>query len=152
MAEHGQKGKFGNIDVKRMTLPDGSQIIVGYDVAGKEKWILKETGDEDRLLLDEDMDGGLDRMVLNKGVGLKGEKKATNELNAFIPMSQLSKDAKVEADLDPQQVFVYKIEKDAEGFKIKAVNFTTGETEELTGVKAEETSKKLQEMFAKNLE
>ncbi|KKP85986.1 hypothetical protein A3B84_02675 [Candidatus Nomurabacteria bacterium RIFCSPHIGHO2_02_FULL_35_13] len=152
MVEHGQKGRWNNIEVKKLTLSNGDQIIVGYDATGKEKWILKETGDGSRLLLDENMDGELDRMVLNKEEkGSNSKRKAFNELKAFSSMNYLSKEAKAQADLDPEQVFLYKVEKDAEGFKIKAVNFSTGDTEELTGPEAKKQAEKLQEMFAKTL-
>lgn len=164
MAEHGQKGRFGNMDVKKMTLADGSQIIVGYDASGKEVWVMKESREGRTLYLDENMDGDVDGMVLNKeGEEVyeeKGFKEETrrgsrigfNELKAFTPIDELSEQAKIEAGLDPEKVFVYRVVKGPEGgFEVIAVNFSTGETEKVTGSEAEKQKKRLQEMFVNSI-
>lgn len=147
MNEKGQKGSMGNVDIKRWISPDGQEIIVGYDSKGKEKWLTHEEKDASKMFLDSDLDGVVDRMVLNKTGENKNKESAFNTMKIFSSIDQLGQEAEVEASLDPEKVSIFEIQKDENGLAIKAVNFSTGETEELKGEEAKKYVKALQGMF-----
>ncbi len=147
ISEKGQKGNIGNTKVEKWVSPDGQKLIVGYDENGKAKWMMSEEKNGGRLLIDNNLDGSADRMVLNKTSGIKGEKSAFNEMDAFTPLDKLQENAKVEADLDPENVFIYDISAENNGYVVKAVNFATGESTEVTGEEANKYVAGIQGMF-----
>jgi hypothetical protein len=132
LSEAGQKGRIGNCNVKQLTMPNDNRIIGGYDAEWKEIWIIVEK--PDTLFLDSNIDGTVDRVVVNNTRKRASIKMAENELNSFLPFAELAENAEMEADLDPQKISVY-----SEAMKI---DFNTGKIS-----KAGDDMKEQQEAF-----
>ena len=144
--EKGQSGYIGEQKSARWVSPDGSEVVIGYNEAGKEQWML--VGDETNLFLDRGMDGTADRYILNKTNQHKRIKKAFNSLNAFINIDDLSKEASIAYDLAPEPLSIFEIGSDETGAKMKSVDFESGGTEEASREDAVRYRQGLQKMFA----
>ncbi len=177
VAEHGRKYTTSSVNmgvldytenIKKMILPNSrTEITIGYDLANKEQWLMGESEDGQYVLLDENMDGEIDRFVLNDEVRKKkfymsesefqqelkeyGEtfkmaKKSNSKNTAFTPIDFLTKEARITRS-DDKKIFVYQIERFIKDCKVKIVDFSSGETIEVTGSEAKEEEKQLQKIF-----
>ncbi len=144
--EKGQKMTIGSSEAKRFTSVDGREFVVGYDMTGKELWVTVKSDGNSRFMLDRNLDGAVDRLVLDKSDN--PTETPFSEMKLFTDMSTLSEEARVESRLEDKAVKVYELGNSS----MTAVDFQTGETGLLEGDEAEKLSEKVQNIFLQSID
>lgn len=147
----GQEGKIESIPVRKWVSPEGETLVVAFGPDGKPLWLLDEGKGSEVLFLDKDVDGDVDRILLNhqkaeSPVRAKA-KSAFNYLKILLPMEILSSDARTTADLMPENVKVFEFGEENGESLVSCVDFQTGKSEELIGEEAKELTSKTQKLF-----
>lgn len=147
----GQEGKIESIPVRKWVSPEGETLVVAFGPDNKPLWLINESKGSEVLFLDKDADGDIDRVLFNyekaEGPEKMGAKAASNYLKILSPMERLTSDARIEANLVPEDVKVFQFGEESGESLVTAVDFQTGESEELIGEEAEKLTSKIQGLF-----
>lgn len=162
VGKNGQEGTINTMKVKRWISSNGEELIVGYDYDKKEICLIKQNADHSEFMVDQNFDGLIDKIVLNKEKysgneefkKIKENAKGTeNLLTGLSSMEDLAFEADVGSRLSPKKVLVYELSLGKDGKTlIKSVNFSDGESSELIGEEAEKYAKTMQFIFAAQLD
>jgi len=162
IGKNGQEGTINTMKVKRWISPSGEELIIGYDYDKKEICLIKQNADHSEFMIDQNFDGLVDKIVLNKQKysGNEEFKKVKenaqgteNLLKGLSSMEDLAFEAEMRSRLLPQKVLVYELSLSKDGKSlIKSVNFSDGESSELVGEEAEKYAKTMQFIFAAQLD
>ncbi len=142
------------IPIRRWTASDGHIVEAAYDAAGKPTWVFGESSDGERRYVDEDADGLVDRVVMNRSTLRLGgrpksatHKSAENNLHMLQSMEDLARAAEMTSSLAPEDTLVFSIDRSGEGVSMRDVDFKSGGTARLEGAEAAELARKVQARF-----
>ena len=147
----GQEGKIESIPVRKWVSPEGETLVVAFSPDGKPLWLIDEGKGSEVLFLDKDVDGDIDRILFNRqkaeGPVKAKAKSAFNYLKILSSIEGLASDARTTADLMPENVKVFEFGEENGELLVTAVDFQTGESEQLIGEEAEKLTSKVQGLF-----
>ncbi|OGY84528.1 MAG: hypothetical protein A3F54_05470 [Candidatus Kerfeldbacteria bacterium RIFCSPHIGHO2_12_FULL_48_17] len=149
MAEKGSPGHIERTPTSRYVSPDKSLVTqVGYSDENRSKvvWVSQDRNRGALRLYDRGGDGKIDRIIVNNS-GEVRQREAWNDVNGFTPLSSLVGEAETVADLAPENLKVYDIDRSGGGITVRSVDFSTGKFEELTGPAAENLVKRFDGMY-----
>jgi hypothetical protein len=159
VSEKGQKGVANpgtpfETPIGEIKTPNKETVRVGYDKkTSQPNWFVLENEDGSMRFFDEGADGSINRVIINKQENEKPQAKSQkNDINTFASMDGLAEDARVIADVDPENVKIFEISFEGKQLEIKIVDFQTGEASIATGEAAEKLASTVQGSFTNALE
>lgn len=148
----GREGRLNNTPVKKLETPDGKIIIVGYNEKGEAKWLIQENGDASMRMIDYNVNGTAERVIINNEKGPKNRKSADNDLNSFSGIEYLATQARISSDLKPEDIQVNSFVIEDEKRILRTVDFKTGEAgETVDEAEVSRVDEKTQTVFGKKL-
>jgi len=159
VTEKGQKGVANpgtpfETPIGEIKTPNKETVRVGYDKkTSQPNWFILENEDGSMRFFDEKADGSVNRVIINKQENEKPQAKSQkNDISTFESMDGLAEDARVIADVDPENVKIFEITFEGEQIEIRIVDFQTGEASIATGEAAEKLASTVQGSFNNALE
>jgi len=159
----GRSGRMNQTPIKKLDLPDGSAIIVGYNDKGKAKWLMYENADGSITIInfnlaDENGKGGgtADRIIFNnKKITNPNQEKAFNHSIAFSNDSFLATDARITASVKedrPEDVQVHTLTTVDGERVIRSVDYKSGEATEIANkAEVENYDRRIQLLYGNKL-
>lgn len=150
----GFEGIMERTRIRKFATKSGHTVETGYNSMGDEGkpvWIFDETGDGIFRQVDLDADGFIDRLIVNKSQGSARIRSAENDMYMFQAMGDLAREASTVADLHPEDVTIFSIERSDRSTTMRDVEFQGGGTAQLEGTEADSLAKKMQTRFRDRL-
>ena len=120
------------IDTKRLTI-NNNIVEVAYNKEGKPTWMFTQTEDGSTAFFDNNVDGKIDRIILNDTKGKTPEGKQTNNAShSIIPIKVLAEFAKASSRFESgdESEIISVNEKER---KIEIVSYKSGKLFEIEG-------------------
>lgn len=155
----GQPGKITGtmgkeIPLKRWQSLNGETVTtIGYSSDGnKAEWLIHEKNDGSVCYFDNNVDGKIDRAIINKNkTSSPQQKSAFNNLKLFDSMQNLAEEANITADLKPENVKVYNVSFEDGGYVVKLVDFKSGKAYIIPGPEGAKMAGQIQTAFMCNM-